>query len=519
MSESVFCLTLPMHYTHGQKNELDKIFRVCCNIQNSLISDRLKALRQLERTKEWRSNQKAIALLYKDIETLPKGKKTLLDADLKELFEKRQKMLSDLGFSEYSFQERIKKWRYHYDTLCHSAMAQNIASDAWKGFEKYLYGNGKEIHFKPWEKFDKIESKTNTTGLRYENGYLYYGKRFKKRIEIPLDKKDIYEVEALQNNVKRCKIIRGWGKSGAFYQLQLVLEGTPPVKKNKDGTEKYPLGKGRVGNDIGTQTIATVSENNATLRELADKTPDIQKEIRIINRKMDRSRRANNPEFFDHEGKVIPINKLPKELVSSRGKRIWKNSKNYERLAKRRRYLYFKQATVRELQHRTMANEFLTWGDKFFIETMQFQALAKRSKEAKKTKAGKNKSKARFGKSITNKAPAGFVKIYSDKVISKGGTFTKINTFKAKASQYNHLNHEYKKKKLSQRWNDMPDGRKIQRDLYSAFLIMNTARNLESFSKYLCKKHYPAFCVNHDKEIERLKEIKTPSSTGVKKAS
>ena len=34
----VFTLTLPMHYTHGQRNYLDKVFRVCCNIQNNLIS-------------------------------------------------------------------------------------------------------------------------------------------------------------------------------------------------------------------------------------------------------------------------------------------------------------------------------------------------------------------------------------------------------------------------------------------------------------------------------------------------
>lgn len=484
---SVFCLTLSMHYTRGQRNYLDKVFRVCCNIQNNLIADRLKALRQLERTKEWRNNQKAIALLYKDIKTLPKGKKTLLDGELKKLFEKRQKMLAENGFSEYSFQERMKKWRYHYDTLCHSAMAQKIASDAWKSFEAYLYGNGKEIHFKPWEKFDKIECKSNSTGLHYDDGYLFYGKGLKNKIKIPLNKKDMYEVEALTHKVKYCKIVRGWGKSGAYYQLQLVLDGEPPVKKNEDGSVKYPLGKGRVGTDIGTQTVAVVSKDHATLRELADKVQDIQNELRVINRKMDRSRRANNPQFFDEKGEIIPINKLPKELISKRGKRLWKDSNNYKRLAARRRYLYFKQATTRVLQHRTIANEFLTWGNEFYIETMQFQALAKRANETKKTETGKNKSKARFGKSIANKAPAGFVKIFSDKVIRNGGTFTKINTYKAKASQYNHLNHKYNKKKLSQRWNDMSDGRKIQRDLYSAFLIMNTAKNLESFNRYLCK--------------------------------
>ena len=147
---------------------------------------------------------------------------------------------------------------------------------------------------------------------------------------------------------------------------------------------------------------------------------------------------------------------------------------------------------------------------------MNFKALAKRAKETKKNANGKNLSKKRFGTSIANKAPALFISILSEKVIRHGGTFTKIKTHKAKASQYNHLSHEYNKKKLSKRWNDMHDGKKIQRDLYSAFLIMNINSDLSSFDEKLCNQTYENFCVNHDKEIARLKGVKTPSSTGVK---
>jgi hypothetical protein len=56
-------------------------------------------------------------------------------------------------------------------------------------------------------------------------------------------------------------------------------------------------------------------------------------------------------------------------------------------------------------------------------------------------------------KSIANKAPAAFVNILEKKVLQNGGSFQRINTWKAKASQYNHLNHQYNNKKLSQRWN------------------------------------------------------------------
>lgn len=61
----------------------------------------------------------------------------------------------------------------------------------------------------------------------------------------------------------------------------------------------------------------------------------------------------------------------------------------------------------------------------------------------------------------------------------------KIDTFATKASQYNHTTGEYSKKQLSDRWNDI-EGLRIQRDLYSAFLIGNTkdgsCQVLQSFS-------------------------------------
>ena len=66
-----------------------------------------------------------------------------------------------------------------------------------------------------------------------------------------------------------------------------------------------------------------------------------------------------------------------------------------------------------------------------------------------------------------------------------GGVYLEINTYKAKASQFNYLNWEYNKKKLTQRWNlyeyeDKPI--RVQRDIYSALLIKNVNCDEESLS-------------------------------------
>jgi hypothetical protein len=89
-----------------------------------------------------------------------------------------------------------------------------------------------------------------------------------------------------------------------------------------------------------------------------------------------------------------------------------------------------------------------------------------------------------------------------------GKTLHKVKTQKVKASQYNHVFDEYIKKKLSQRWNDI-DGHKVQRDMYSAFLLMNVNKGLESINKRKCKQRYSDFLILHDAEVDRVFNSKT----------
>ena len=84
-----------------------------------------------------------------------------------------------------------------------------------------------------------------------------------------------------------------------------------------------------------------------------------------------------------------------------------------------------------------------------------------------------------------------------------GKRLIKIDTWSAKASQFNHFDGTYNKKKLSQRWNDF-NGVRVQRDLYSAFLIMNTANDLKSFDINKCNERFKNFYNLHNLEVERL---------------
>lgn len=56
---------------------------------------------------------------------------------------------------------------------------------------------------------------------------------------------------------------------------------------------------------------------------------------------------------------------------------------------------------------------------------------------------------------------------------------------------------------------------KIQRDIYSAFLIQNVNEDLKSVNSDLCNKHFDNFLKLHDKEILRLKGQNNLSSVGI----
>lgn len=145
---------------------------------------------------------------------------------------------------------------------------------------------------------------------------------------------------------------------------------------------------------------------------------------------------------------------------------------------------------------------------------MNFSGLQRRAKNTEKNDKDKYKKKKRFGKSIENKAPSMLLTILNRKLKYYGEKLIEIDTYQSKASQFNHFDETYEKKSLSQRWNDF-NGIKVQRDMYSAFLIMNIAKDLKSFDIDKCNERFENFYRLHNIEVERLKGKKNLSSIGI----
>ena len=80
-----------------------------------------------------------------------------------------------------------------------------------------------------------------------------------------------------------------------------------------------------------------------------------------------------------------------------------------------------------------------------------------------------------------------------------------VDKYNYKASQYNHITNEYIKPKLSDRvkkiWGNI-----IQRDLYSAYLLLNHSEDLKEIDREKCIEHFNTFLENHNELISELKE-------------
>ena len=210
---------------------------------------------------------------------------------------------------------------------------------------------------------------------------------------------------------------------------------------------------------------------------------------------MDRSRRSTNPDKYNDNGTYKNKNNIK-----------WIKSKHYIKTQNELKELYRKQREIRKHSHNKLANYILSLGNDIKVETMDFVELQVRNSTISKN-TGKIIKNKKFGKSLENKAPAMLLTILDTKLKWSNTQLNKVNTYKVKASQYNHIKNTYIKKNLNERWNNFGEF-KIQRDLYSEFLIMNVNDDLETINRDLCFEKFQEFKILHDIEIDRLRGLK-----------
>jgi len=468
---SNFVLTLPLKTEKFQEDILDKNFEKCRKIYNSCISELHKRYNHMRESKAYQANCKY------------KGK------DRNKIFNGLNKKYNLTEYSLHDFVKPMSKY-FGIDAMT----VQKIATRAFDAFQELIFHKANKIKYKAYGELNSIEGKTNKQGIRFRDDTVLFSGL---KLSVIIDKNDIYAHMALQNKVKYCRIKREIIKGKYHYYVQLILDGIPPQKIDMNtGEIKHYTNEGVVGLDIGTQSLAICSKNDVKLLELAPDIQNIKDKKRILQRKMDRSRRVNNPNKYNENG-----------TINTKNKTKWIKSKHYIKIQMELKEIQRKQREIRKQSHNQLANYILTLGNDIKVETMSYKGLQSRAKNTTiNKKTGKFNKKKRFGKSLANKAPSMLLTILDNKLKWIDKNLKKIDTWKVKASQYNHTSDEHNKKELDERWNDFGEF-KIQRDLYSSFLIMNVNNDLETINRDLCFEKFNDFRILHDIEVERLRSL------------
>lgn len=477
-----YVLTLKLKTNKSEIIALDKYFELSRKLYNALLSEGLIRLRLMRESKLYQQARKETN----------KSKK-------KELFKNAEEYANygKFALNKYSTSLRVNEFK---DIDANTVQA--LSARVIKTIDKMRFGNAKKVNFIRYNEMYSIEGLTNRQGIRFRNGVLFFNDL---SLECIVRKNDEYAQLALQDKIKYCRLIRKQKGYRNIYYVQLVLTGVPPKKRE--------IGMGEVGIDIGTRTVAIVSDNETKLLELAEGIDDMQNVKTRLLRKLDRQRRANNPSKYNEDG-----------TINTNNRDKWIKSNNYVKTQNKLRDIQSKMARIRKQSHEELANYVLSLGNIIKVETMNYSGLQSRAIETTINKNGRFNKKKRFGKSLANKAPSMFLEIINRKLKYENLWLFKVNTYKIKASQYNPFTGEYIKKQLSERWNYFNINNeevKIQRDLMSGLIIKNVKIDeklkLDAIDKEKLLNEFYNFKILHDKEIIRIKnsENKVISSMGI----
>lgn len=352
---SNFIVEFPLKTEKYQEDVLNKRFKVGRYIYNSLVNVTQKRYKEMIKTKKYRNL----------ISVLTENKKSN-----KEIWKQINDIRKQYGMLEYSFHEDVKQMQNHFKDNIDSFTAQKIATQLWKSYDKLFYGNGNKIYYKRHGEINALEGKSNRTGIRFkDNTILWNG----LKIPVVIDYDNDYEYQAMQSKICYNRIIRKYIRNKYKYYVQIVFKGNPPIKLIAEtGEIKHYMGTGDVGLDIGTRTIAISSQSDVKILELADRIQNIEDQKKKLLRKIDRSRRATNPENYNEDG---TIKKHGNKKV------LWNQSNHCIKYQNELKELYRKQADIRKYQHECLANYIISLGNKVYVEKMNFAGLQKRAKE------------------------------------------------------------------------------------------------------------------------------------------
>ena len=270
-STSSYIVELPLRVNDQQNRFLEKAFEFGRTLYNATLGTALGRLQRMRETQEWRV-----------VRDMPKGKaRTKAFSAVHKAFG-----LTEFGLTIIANNHRKASGRK--DIGAHEA--QSIGKAVWRALQRHMFRKAGRPRFKSFRRgLNSIEG-TNNQEIMYkpERGAIVW----RKHVMTYMKPDTGYMKEALASDrhVKYCRIVRRTLNGVKRWFVQLVVEGLPPVRK------VYAPKCEVVGIDPGPSRIAYFHEHHAAIVEVAPHVDLQEPKIRLLQRRIDRSRRANNPD-------------------------------------------------------------------------------------------------------------------------------------------------------------------------------------------------------------------------------
>ncbi len=422
-----FVIDIPLVVDSARESELLSRFQAGRQLYNACLNEaiaRMELVRQSD--------------AYEAAQQLPKGKaRTTAFAQARAAYRYRE---YDLHSYAQSVASRSNWMAQKLDVNTQ----QTLATRAFKATERVLFGKAKKVRYKVPSRFRSMEGKTNKQGIRWQANQFVWGSLV---IPADIDWTDPVIVHGLANPIKYVRIIHQELNGKRRWYAQLVCEGLPLIKP------KHPVSEGNIGLDLNVSNVAFVGDQHAGLLPFAEAVPTFEQKIRKLQRGMERSRRAMNPDNYELDFTAQRGRRRVKQKGKAKqGKRRWLKSNRYKTLARKKRNLERRKSAYAKSQNRRLVNEVLRHGKHIKTERVSVKGWQKR-----------------YGKAIAAKSPGFFMSELTRKAERAGGSVIKFPTRTTALSQ-THLTGERIKKSLSERVHRDRTGVVMQRDIFSAYL-------------------------------------------------
>lgn len=462
-----YVATFPLKTEIWQEHILEKRFRLCERIYNTLNHRMYSRYFELAKTKEFRNDTKRLSELYKIIHDEKVSKEAIKEAkkENKEILKKRNELYKANGFSKFAFYHEIIDLYEPYKDNIDSYLARGLADNLWRGFEDLLYGNGKKTKYKRRGSMRSVYFTSDKGTHILQASRMFKWKKL--RIPIVIDEKNPFLIQSFDQPILYTRLLREAGKHGRnIYYVQLCFSGLPPARiSKKTGEFTRKLGKGKVGLFIEPTQITVVSDTVCFASSLAPRQMDLEARKVDLTTKMERSRRATNPDNYNEDG-----------TIKKQGPRKvhWVRSKQYVEYQKALKYMHRKEANVRKYDQECLANAIMCLGDTFIINKI----------ESKKIQMEDG------GKTIHNYAPSNFVSILTRKAGYFDGVVQEVKQKSFDPTTYDHVTGEIVSNQRYRKIHDMS----LPTRYYAAFLLQHYEN--KDIDTKACEKDFNTFVSN-----------------------